>query len=100
VNLLLIVLPLYIECFGLQVAKKLLPAVAVESKMKWRIVEKKKNVLLEMRREEEKKITREGRDKRKAEVTEKKIKDREEKRRKKGIVVEAPPNVEVPVVLP
>jgi hypothetical protein len=76
VNLLFIVLPLYIECFGLQVAKKILQAEAVESKMKWRIVEKEKSVLLEMKREEEKKKVREGRDKRKAEIVEKKTKDR------------------------
>jgi hypothetical protein len=37
VNLLVIVLPLYIECSGLQVATKMLQAEAVESKMKWRI---------------------------------------------------------------
>jgi hypothetical protein len=45
------------------VTKKLLPAEAVESKMMWRIAEKKKSVLLEMKQKEKKKETREDGDK-------------------------------------
>jgi hypothetical protein len=55
VNLLLIVLPLYIECFGFQVAKKMLQADAVESKMRCRIAEKKISIIAELKKEEEKK---------------------------------------------
>jgi hypothetical protein len=50
VNLLLIVLPLYVECFGLKVAKKTLQADAVENKMKCRIAEKKKSISAELKK--------------------------------------------------
>jgi hypothetical protein len=63
VNLLLIILPLWTECFGLQVAKKILQAEAVERKMKWRIAEKKNSVLLELKKKEEKRKARRTRKK-------------------------------------
>jgi predicted Holliday junction resolvase-like endonuclease len=73
VNLLLIVLPLYVECFGLQVAKKMLQAEAVETEMEWRIAEKKKSISAELKKEEEKKKKSEnGRDKKQRKTREKK----------------------------
>lgn len=54
VNLMLIVLPLHIECVGLQVAKKMFQAEAVERKIRWRIAEKKKSIIAELKKEQEK----------------------------------------------
>jgi hypothetical protein len=85
----------------LQVAKKMLQAEAVESKMKWRIAEKKKSILAELKKGEERRKAIEIKEKRKRDIEEKKNKEKEDKKRRKETLINGIPTaVNVEMVQP